>query len=540
MRWQRAAAIDLRCADPNDRAAAARRLYPQEMSTPETTFPRLKPPLELIVFIVGVGTLGVEIAAVRLLAPYFGASEVVWANTIGVVLVALAIGYWWGGKLGDRHPRMSALCTSVLLAASLTALLPFVSRPLLNTGVDALDSINAGAFVGSLLATLVLLAIPVLVMGTITPWALRIGIERVDKLEAGALAGRLSAIGTGGSLLGTLLSALVLIPAIGTKRTFLFFSFLMAVVAVTGLPRKWRLRATVVPLVIVVLFALPPGGIKGKATNGKVIFEAETSSQYARVIERANGTRVLELNEGQARHSVYKPNSVLVDDYWDSPLVLPLVADGEPPENIAILGNAAGSVARGYAYFFPETKVDGVEIDGELTEVGRRYFGLGDRNFRAFTADARPYLRETDVKYDAILMDAYRQPYIPFYLTTREFFELTAERLNPGGTLLVNVGHPEGSKLLESVLAATIATSYPYVYRDHTRPTNTVLVASDRPLEAKNIVAGAAELPELLPTALREAARFEPANTSGEVYTDDKAPVEWLIDRSIVQYAAGK
>lgn len=510
------------------------------MSPPESAHPRLRPPLELVVFTVGVGTLGVEIAAVRLLAPYFGASEIVWANTIGVVLVALAIGYWWGGKLGDRYPQMSALCTSVLVAASLTAMLPFVSRPLLNAGVNALDSINAGAFVGSLLATLVLLAIPVLVMGTIAPWALRIGVERVDKLQVGALAGRLSAIGTGGSLLGTLLSALVLIPAIGTKRTFLFFSFLMAVVAVTGLPRHWKLRAAAVPLVIVVLFALPPGGIKGKATSGTVIFEDETATQYARVIERADGTRVLELNEGQSRHSVYKASSVLVDDYWDAPLVLPLATDAEPPASVAILGNAAGTVARGYAHYFPETKVDGVELDGELADIGRRYFGLGDRNFRDFTADARPFLRAVDRKYDALLLDAYRQPYIPFYLTTSEFFELTADRLNPGGTLMINVGHPKGSKQLESVLAATIATAYPFVYRDHTRPTNTILVASDRPLKAGNIVAGAAQLPELLPTAIREAARFESADTSGEVYTDDKAPVEWLIDRSIVQYAAGK
>lgn len=491
-------------------------------------------------FVIGAGALGVEIAAVRLLAPYFGASEVVWANTIGVVLVALAIGYWWGGKLGDRHPRMSALCTSVLLAAGLTAMLPFVARPLLNTGVDALDSINAGAFVGSLLATLVLLAIPVLVMGTISPWALRIGIERVDKLQAGALAGRLYAIGTAGSLIGTLVSALLLIPAIGTKRTFLFFALLMALVAMVGITREWRLRAAAVPLAILLLLAIPPGGIKGKATTGTVIFEDETHTQYARVIERTDGTRVLELNEGQARHSVYKPGTVLTDDYWDAPLVLPLGVNGEPPANIAVLGNAAGTVARAYAHFFPETKVDGVELDGELADVGRRYFDLGDRNFRDHTADARPYLRATDKKYDSMLLDAYRQPYIPFYLTTREFFELTAARLNPGGTLMINVGHPKGSKQLENVLAASIATSYPYVYRDHTRPTNTILIASDRALTPENIISGAADLPDLLPTAIREATRLEPADTSGEVYTDDRAPVEWLIDRSIVQYAAGK
>jgi MFS family permease len=133
------------------------------------TSKRRLPPLELLVFVVGAAALGIEIAAVRLLAPYFGASEVVWANTIGVVLVALSVGYWLGGKIGDRHPNMSDLCSAVLLGAVLTALLPFVSKPLLDVGVDALDSVSAGAFVGSLAATLVLLAVPVLVLGTVSP-----------------------------------------------------------------------------------------------------------------------------------------------------------------------------------------------------------------------------------------------------------------------------------------------------------------------------------------------------------------------------------
>lgn len=498
------------------------------------------PPLGLLVFVVGAGALGTEIAAVRLLAPYFGASEIVWANTIGVVLVALAVGYWIGGKLGDRYPDMSPLCSSVLLAATLTALLPFVARPLLNTGVTALDNVSAGAFIGSLLATLVLLAVPVLVMGTISPWALRIGIEDVDKLQAGALAGRLYAIGTAGSLTGTLVCALLLVPGIGTRRTFLVFALLMAVVAIPGIATAWRWRAVAVPAVIALLFAVPHGGIKGKAANGTVIFEDETSQQYARVIERTDGSRVLELNEGQSRHSFYRPASVLVNDYWDAAVVLPLATTGKPPARLAILGNAAGTVARSYAHYFPDTKVDGVEIDGELEEVGRRYFGLGSRNFNAHTADARPFLRATKKRYDSILLDAYRQPYIPFYLTTREFFELAADRVTPEGTVMVNVGHPKGSELLRRVLSATMATAFEHVYQDHTRSTNTILVASQVPIDPTKIIAGTASIPTLAATGIREAAQLRPAPTDGDVYTDDRAPVEWLIDRSIVQYAAGE
>ena len=199
------------------------------------------PPLPFLVFVVGTGSLGAEIAAVRLLAPYFGASTIVWANTIGIVLVALSIGYWLGGRLADRHPNMRALCLVALPAAVLLALVPFVADPLLDVAVDALDEISAGAFVGSLLAVLVLVAVPVLLLGTVSPWAIRLAVHSVE--EAGTVAGRLYALSTAGSLLGTLVSALLLIPLVGTRRTFLIFALAIAIVAVWGLRplRRWAL-----------------------------------------------------------------------------------------------------------------------------------------------------------------------------------------------------------------------------------------------------------------------------------------------------------
>src|SRR5918999_2624526 len=122
------------------------------------------PPLPLLVFVVGTGSLGAEIAAVRLLAPYFGASTIVWANTIGIVLVALSVGYWLGGRLADRHPHMRGLCLTALVAAGMLAVVPFVADPLLDLAVDALDEISAGGLLGSPLGLLVLGAIPVLLL----------------------------------------------------------------------------------------------------------------------------------------------------------------------------------------------------------------------------------------------------------------------------------------------------------------------------------------------------------------------------------------
>jgi spermidine synthase len=494
------------------------------------------PPLPLLVFVVGTGSLGAEIAAVRLLAPYFGDSTIVWANTIGIVLVALSIGYWLGGRFADRHPHKRGLCMLALTAALLLAAVPFAADPFLELAVGALDSISAGAFLGSLIGVLFLVAIPVLLLGAVSPWAIRLAVSSVE--QAGEVAGRLYALSTAGSLVGTLLSALLLIPLVGTRRTFLVFALLIAVVAVLGLrpARRWALA----PAAIAALMALPVGTLKAEAENGEVIYEAETEYQYARVVERADGSRVLELNEGQAQHSVYRPDTVLTGNVWDGHLVLPFLASQRPPRSIAILGNAAGTTARAYGELFPGTEVDGVEIDAELSEIGRRLFDMDGPRLEVHEADARPWLRTTEERFDVISVDAYHQPYIPFYLTTREFFELVRDRLNPGGVVIVNAGHPEGQSQLERVLTATMQEAFPNVVRDPIEDVNTLLVASAAPLSVDRLRRSSAGMPaRLRPTALAAAARVEGPLRGGEVYTDDRAPVEWLIDKSIVNYAAG-
>ena len=183
--------------------------------------------VELEVFAAGVATLGAEIAAQRLVAPAFGASTVVWANTIGVVLIALSVGYWVGGRLADRRPRLRALSLVALLGAALVALVPLLAVPLLGGTEDAL-----GELPGSLLALLVLVAPPVLVLGAVSPWAIRLRVGSVA--GAGDAAGRVYALSTAGGLVGTFASALALIPLVGTRWTFLACAALLALAALPG------------------------------------------------------------------------------------------------------------------------------------------------------------------------------------------------------------------------------------------------------------------------------------------------------------------
>ena len=490
--------------------------------------------LYVLVFVVGTGSLGAEIAVARLMAPFFGASTIVWANTIGVVLVALSLGYWLGGRLADRNPSLQGLCRIVLLAAVLLAAVPFVARPFLDISVDALDSISAGAFGGSLRAVLALIAIPVLLLGAASPYALRLAVPDVE--HAGRIAGRLYAISTAGSLVGTMLSSLLLIPVAGTQRTFLVFALAIGATAIAGL----GLRFAPVAALLAAAIAIPVGTVRA-SDDGEVIYETETETQYAQVVEEPDGDRILQLNEGQAIHSLYKPGSYLTGRYWDGLIVMPFAALGHAPERVAILGNAAGTAARMYGHYFPDARVDGVEIDGELTDIGRRYFDLGGPNLHTYTDDARPWLRRSDGDYDVIVVDAYRQPYIPFYLATREFFELARDRLAPGGVVVVNVGHPEGNDDLEKAISATMADVFPTVLRDPLEHSNTLLLGSDAPASQEQLLAAIAMLPDDLKNlAAIESQRIGPMLSGGPVYSDDKAPVEWLIDKSILGYAEGQ
>ena len=480
--------------------------------------------------------LGAEIAAARLLAPWFGASTIVWANTIATVLVALSIGYAIGGRLADRNPTMSGLASLVVIAAVLLAMVPFVSGPFLGQSVTAFEQLSGGLFLGSLVGVG---RAHRRARSCCSAWSRRTpcGSSSNRSADAGKVAGRLSAISTIGALVGTFSASLLLIPLIGTQRSFLLYALILALVVIPTLGRRWLIPA-VVAVVIAGLMFIPVGLTKTVTTSGKVIWEKETEYQYARVIEDPDGERVLELNEGQAVHSIYREDEYLMGGYWDSMFILSFAGE-HPPESIVNLGSAAGTVARGLDHYFPDIAVDAVEIDPDVTEVGREFFDFHGKNITTHNADARPWLQAQDKTFDSILVDAYRQPYIPFYLTTQEFFDEVRERLNQGGTVSVNVGHVPGNDDLEKVLTATMRASFGdgRVWRDPVDDTNTVLLATKGDFDPAQRLREADVPAEVKPVAYAAADRLEPGLRGGTVYTDDRAPVEWLIDASLAGVA---
>ena len=482
--------------------------------------------LSLLVFGAGTGTLAVEISASRLLAPYYGSSTIVWANLIGLVLLALSVGYWLGGKLADRRPEPRLLGALVVASALLVTAIPFVTRPILDVAAEGLDELSAGAVIGSFFATLLLFAPPVLLLGMVAPFAIRLAIP--DVASAGAVAGRLYALSTGGSLLGTFLSALVLIPAIGTQRTLLVCAAVLALSGAALLGPRWL----VVPAAVAALIALPPGTVK--AADG-VIYEDESPYQFIQVRER-DGVRRLYLNEGVAVHSVWRPDTVLTGGIWDAFLAVPLLLD-RPPERLAVLGNAGGTVARAYAEHWSNVAIDGVEIDPAVTDAGYRFLGMGDNpRLETYDADARPFLRRTNERYDLIYVDAYRQPYVPFYLATKEFFELVRSRLRPGGLVALNVATVPDDRRLVEALSGTLATVFREVRIWPVLRFNEVVIGLTRPIGQPSLETSSAPVRQLGELLLRELGSS--VVPSSDPWTDDHAPVEWVTDRMIVSYAS--
>ena len=486
--------------------------------------------LGALVFGAGIGALATEITASRLLAPYFGSSTVVWANLIGIVLAALALGYWLGGRVADRRPERKLLGWIVLAAAVFVAVIPFAAKPFLDVTVEGLDSASAGAVVGSFLAVLLLCSPPVVLLGMVSPFAIRLGVASIT--TAGAVAGRLYALSTAGSLLGTFLPALVLIPAIGTQRTFLVVAVLLAAASCFMLGARYLL----VTALLAGLLLVPPGAIKAE----KGLIHEETSLyQYIGVVQRPDGRRILHLNEGVAIHSVWRPNTVLTGGEWDTYLALPPLL-GRPLRRVAILGNAGGTTARALGVYYAQAVIDGVELDPAVTRVGREYFGLDDNpRLTVHDADARPFLRSTDTRYDLIVVDAYRQPYVPFYLATREFFQLVRDHLTPGGIVALNVAAVPDDKRLVDAVGGTLAAEFPQVLAWPALRFNTFLLGFTEPLSRAQMRARLANGPTDLAPLRRLLARDAKAMTVAErPWTDDRAPVEWITDRMIVEYAA--
>jgi spermidine synthase len=504
--------------------------------------------LYVAVFTSGMCTLGIELSAQRLIGNVFGASNLVWANVIGLILLYLTIGYFIGGRWADRSPKLSTFYQIIIWGAFINAFVPLIARPIVTIAANAFFGVEAGLAFGSFVVILILFSVPITLLGCVSPFAIRLAVVDADK--AGSVSGRIYAISTLGSLLGTFLPNLVLIPAVGTFATFLVFATILFTIGMIGL---WRvqgmktLRWLWMPLVIAVLALLVRlnDPLRAAGANSTLLYEGESAYNYIQVQEDNNGFRYLYLNEGQGIHSEWHPQQIAYQRTWDFFLIGPYFNVPHTPDDVqsmAIVGLAGGTIARQYTYVYGDIPIDGIEIDPLIIEVGREYFGMDMPNLTTYAQDGRYMLNRLDRQYSIIGIDAYRPPYIPWHLTTVEFFQEVRARLTEDGVAVINVGRTQTDRRLVDAMTSTMLEVFPSVHAmDVPLSFNTILVATVQQTDSGNLAQNLAALPQDVNPMLRDTlalgvASLVPTNTIDMIFTDDHAPVETLVDSLVLNF----
>jgi len=543
------------------------------------------PFLQGVVFFAGVSTLAFETVLPRLLAPFFGTAQPIWAIVIGTTLIFLATGYWLGGQIADRWPSPRFIYLLLTGAGLLAGFIPLLAQPILHFAQQALLDFAAGNLLAALGGILLLFALPITLVAAVSPFAVRLQMHREAGgiAAAGRAAGSISAISTLGSIMGAFLPTFYLIPTFGTRNTIYLLASLLLLLGISGL-RDWRSKLLLLLIGILPIYALtcksgffcPTKELKSAACQDcLVLAETESAYNYIQVVSQKvapDETYIyLILNEGFALHSIsslkyrqtHDPKDTLTGGGpWDYFAVAPYFYPQRDPQTVkslALLGAAAGTIPKQFlALYGSQMKIDAVEIDAKIVELGKTYFDLAADdarypNYKVYAEDARAWLQKTSTKYDLIGLDAYQQPYIPFHLATVEFFQAVKAHLNAAGVVAVNAARPpSGDERLVTALATTMRAVFPQVFIIETRQreiaSNVILVGVKQPVGdgIANFQANTAQMQNptlrlIMNWAINEGSfplrEFLPSQSQVAPFTDDHAPVESLIDLLLLHEA---
>jgi len=501
-------------------------------------------PSHLFVFFTGASVMATEMCASRFIAPWFGTSMIVWAVLISVVLAAMSLGYWLGGKLADRRPSWKILYSIPVITGLLISFIPFAGYFLFSKLTMGIMGTPVNIIVLAFAGIVAVFVPPVFLLAMISPFVIRL-LARAE--NTGRTAGSLYAMSTLGSIAGTLTPSLLTIPLLGTRETLFLCSgmlILLGGLGLLGLRGRGRL-ALILLAVPIAGWMLSSDSIKRGTTT---IHEEESLYQYLQVQRRSDGSTVLVVNEGGGIQSIAREGDELrpASTYYESYLLLPYMIEETDGPEVLVIGSGAGTIPHWLAVYvrpcMPGLRTDAVEIDRRASELGNEWFGTSSEDARVINADGRIFLNSTSSLYDIIITDTYsNQIYIPFHLTTFEYFTALREHLNAGGVVAMNVNAlTEDSELLQS-LGRTVCEVFPFVYIAYVSDDyNYMLMASDTPLHAPSADSLALWNPPLRETARLFEPLFRPFEPSGGmILADNRAPVEFMTDMMILQEATG-
>lgn len=475
----------------------------------------------------------VEVAATRLLTPYFGASLFIWTSAISVVLAALAVGYFVGSKLSKKEDLYHIL-SRTFVAASLATLavtyMVFIIGKFLPTFYSG-NIPSVSAFILTFIAALVSMMPAGIFFGIVSP--IIIEILGRDGHHPGTVAGNVFSVSTVGSILGTISTPLIFFPMLGTHLTFAVIAVLtMLLAGIVARKKKFYYILAAFVILMAGLFYRP-----SLFNDEKVVLAMESPYQTIRILE--DGDRLsLVFNEGHGVQSVYNPDSPWTGSYWDWSAILPYLR-GHQDQSALIIGFAGGTIPRIWSQTPVSeliSEIDGVEVDPAVIEVGKEYFNIDQIDANIIIKDGRQHLVATDKLYDIIYVDAYANEFqIPFHLATVEFYQLTQEHLADNGLLAFNIALGIRDSELMKGLLNSISYLYPNVYtlQEH-NGFNMLVVASQNEIDFSNI--GEIYKKSAMPNPPEFNIDNATFNPDGRIFTDDNAPIELLSDLTLLEY----
>jgi spermidine synthase len=499
-------------------------------------FPKSIWSIRFNVFAAGAAVMALEIMGSRLLAPVFGNSVFVWGSLIGIVMSSLSAGYFLGGKLADRLPSFRTFSIIILAAGFFTILIP-ISSPLV---LELVFYSGLGEQYGPLLATTLLLSAPTILLGMISPYAIRLATKNIVKV--GGISGSLYSISTGGSILGTFFTVFLLIPSFGVRSIIFSIGVVLISISLIGLANIER-----VVTIIIAGSLMMPSTIFLAGTlsvySGDLVYQTDTPYNSLNVVDNhARGVRTLWLNS-MPHSAAYLNDSnksvFLYTDYFHLAFVF-----NPKIENVLFIGGGGFSGPKKFLEDYTKISVDVVEIDSQVVDIAKNYFDLkDDPRLNVYVEDGRVFLSRTDSKYDLIVLDAYSKTYAPFHLLTLEFMESIEEHLKPNGVLVSNLISSligDTSDLLRAEYK-TANKVFSHIYLFYTRTSsmsqvqNIILIGSLNQTQYSK--ADLIEMAKYTPKRNEKLAEYASTYFDNEVrtkelpiLTDDYAPAQSLLN----------
>lgn len=501
----------------------------------------------------GMSIMAVELSATKLLAPVYGSTQIVWTIVIGLIMVSLSLGNVLGGRSVDKYNNLNRLYSLLWLASILIAIIGLMGKYIVYLSALALMWVLPNQLIvsGTTLACLLIFSIPLIMLGMASPYLIKLGIT--DMKDTGKTAGQIYAVSTFGSIIGTLLPTFVTIPTIGTSKTFFVFALTLNLICLYYfLSKKTKIIRSIISAVLIAVCILIPFNDSYAFWKSNLVYEGESLYNYLQVADDGQSV-ILSTNVAFGVQSIYKKDGSLTGYYYDYALMSPLFmknANFNKDFKALILGMGTGTYAKQCSKYYPNSKIDGVEIDQKIVDLSKKYFDLTDKEATIFVNDGRTFLTDKTVKkYDLIFVDAYRDITIPFHMSTKEFFSQVKDHLNVGGILMINMNmHSNKNSELNDYLTGTVKAVMNKVYKfDVNNATNSIVIASNDTNCLQYYTENISKIDETNP--LYAISQFV-KNSVNEippsklVFTDEVAPVEMMgqkvmdeiVGESIVDY----